>query len=30
FEVKQVFGDYQLNKFEPGTSPRMIFVAVKK
>lgn len=30
FEVKEVYGDYQLNKFEPGTSPRMIFVAVKK
>ncbi len=29
FEVKEIFGDYDLNKFEAESSPRLIFVAQK-
>jgi cyclopropane fatty-acyl-phospholipid synthase-like methyltransferase len=30
FEIKDTFGDYQLNKFDSANSPRLIFVADKK
>ena len=30
FEIKNVFGDYDLNPFNASLSPRLIFVAVKK
>jgi hypothetical protein len=28
-KIKDVFGDYQLNSFDPTNSPRLIFVAEK-
>jgi SAM-dependent methyltransferase len=30
FEIEETFGDYQLGKFIPASSPRLIFVAKKK